>query len=68
MEDELRGVPVLVFANKQDMPHALTVGQITEGLDLFKEKNRKWFIQSCSATNGDGIYEGLDWLSRAIYP
>lgn len=61
-------MPVLVFANKQDLPHSLSLTQVTEGLDLSKQKDRKWFVQSCSATSGNGIYEGLDWLSRAIYP
>lgn len=33
-EDELKGVPVLVFANKQDLPRAMSVGEITEALRL----------------------------------
>merc|ERR1712028_299907 len=28
--------------------------------------NRQWFIQSACATTGDGLYEGLDWLSRTL--
>jgi ADP-ribosylation factor protein 1 len=26
----------------------------------------EWFIQPCSATLGEGLYEGLDWLSDAL--
>lgn len=33
-EDELRGVALLVFANKQDLPRAMSVGDITEALSL----------------------------------
>lgn len=33
-EDELRDVPVLVFANKQDLPRAMSVDDITEALSL----------------------------------
>lgn len=33
-EDELRDVPLLVFANKQDLPGAVPAGDITEALRL----------------------------------
>lgn len=33
-EDELRGVALLVFANKQDLPRAMSVSDITEALCL----------------------------------
>lgn len=33
-EDELRGVAVLVFANKQDLPRAMSGSDITEALRL----------------------------------
>ncbi|KAM3621210.1 uncharacterized protein V6R79_007958 [Siganus canaliculatus] len=33
-EDELRGVALLVFANKQDLPRAMSVSDITEALGL----------------------------------
>jgi ADP-ribosylation factor protein 1 len=26
----------------------------------------QWFIQSTCATSGEGLYEGLDWLSTNI--
>lgn len=33
-EDELRGVALLVFANKQDLPRAMSVGDVAEALRL----------------------------------
>jgi small GTP-binding protein len=64
LSDELlRGVPLLVYANKQDLPRALLVAEITERLELDQLMTRSWFIQSCCAVTGDGLYEGLDWLS-----
>lgn len=33
-EDELRSVALLVFANKQDLPRAMSVSDITEALGL----------------------------------
>merc|ERR1712146_394601 len=63
-EDELRDAVVLVFANKQDLPKALKVKNITEALGLDKMR-RQWFVQGTCATSGDGLYEGLDWLSSS---
>eukprot|EP00465_Bigelowiella_longifila_P000686 CAMPEP_0185280738 /NCGR_PEP_ID=MMETSP1359-20130426/66319_1 /TAXON_ID=552665 /ORGANISM="Bigelowiella longifila, Strain CCMP242" /LENGTH=180 /DNA_ID=CAMNT_0027876075 /DNA_START=32 /DNA_END=574 /DNA_ORIENTATION=+ len=64
-EDELRDAVVLVFANKQDLPGALNVKQVTEGLGLDKLR-RRWYVQGTCATSGDGLYEGLDWLASAV--
>merc|ERR1712054_143060 len=64
-EDELRDAVVLVFANKQDLPKALKVKNITEALGLDKMR-RQWFVQGTCATSGDGLYEGLDWLSSTL--
>mmetsp|Transcript_42651 Transcript_42651/g.84128 ORF Transcript_42651/g.84128 Transcript_42651/m.84128 type:complete len:183 (+) Transcript_42651:197-745(+) len=65
-EDELREAVLLVFANKQDLPNAMTAAEITDKLQLHSLKSRNWFIQSTCATTGDGLYEGLDWLSRTL--
>ena len=65
-EDELREAKLLVFANKQDLPDAMTVAEISNSLGLSTLRNRDWFIQPTSAPAGDGLYEGLDWLSKAV--
>ena len=59
-EDELRDAVLLVFANKQDLPNAMSVAEVTDKLGLHSIRNRKWYIQSTCATSGDGLYEGLD--------
>merc|ERR1712157_285672 len=65
-EDELRDAAVLVLANKQDLPNAMSVNEVTEKLGLNHLRNRQWYIQSTCATTGDGLYEGLDWLSNTL--
>ena len=65
-EDELKGAALLVLANKQDLPNAMQVFAIADALELTKLRNRSWFIQSACATTGDGIYEGLDWLTISL--
>ncbi|CAI0561288.1 unnamed protein product [Linum tenue] len=57
---------ILVFANKQDMKGAMTPAEVGQGLGLFELKNRKWHIQGTCALKGDGLYEGLDWLSSTL--
>merc|ERR1711990_157960 len=64
-EDELRDAIVLVFANKQDLPNALSVTELTEKLGL-NQLRRKWYAQAACATQGTGLYEGLDWLSAEL--
>jgi len=65
-EDELRDAILLVFCNKQDLPQALSVAEVTERLQLNTIRNRAWYIQATCATTGDGLYEGLDWLSNTL--
>ncbi|EER06928.1 ADP ribosylation factor 1, putative [Perkinsus marinus ATCC 50983] len=65
-EEELRDACVLVFANKQDLPNAMTITEVREKLGLQSLKHRNWYIQSACATTGDGLYEGFDWLSKTL--
>jgi hypothetical protein len=43
-----------------------TVATISQHLGLLELRNRKWFVQSCSAVSGDGLYEGFDWLANTL--
>merc|ERR1712232_1509807 len=54
-EDELREAKLLVFTNKQDLPNAMSVAEVTDKLGLHALRNRKWYIQSCCACSGDGL-------------
>lgn len=65
-EDELRDAILLVFANKQDLPNAMSTSELTEKLGLNQLRNKKWYIQAACATQGNGLYEGLDWLSNEL--
>ncbi|CAI0438613.1 unnamed protein product [Linum tenue] len=65
-EEELKGAIVLIFANKQDLPGALDDAAVTEALELHKIKSRQWSIFKTCAVKGEGLYEGLDWLSNTL--
>merc|ERR1711924_191305 len=63
-EEEMRDAVLLVLANKQDLPGTMTAAEVSDKLGLHSLRNRQWFVQSACATKGDGLYEGLDWLTR----
>mmetsp|Transcript_1483 Transcript_1483/g.2221 ORF Transcript_1483/g.2221 Transcript_1483/m.2221 type:complete len:182 (-) Transcript_1483:137-682(-) len=65
-EEQLRNAAVLVYANKQDLPHAFTAAEVAEKLHLPTNRHHAWYIQSTCAVSGDGLYEGLDWLTRRL--
>merc|ERR1712190_80008 len=65
-EEEMRDAALLVLANKQDLPYAMSTSEVAEKLGLNDLRRREWFVQSACATTGDGLFEGLDWLSRTL--
>jgi ADP-ribosylation factor protein 1 len=65
-EDALKDCVLLVLANKQDLPNAMSVRGVAEGLRLRELRRRAWHVHGTCATVGDGLYEGLDWLMHAI--
>ena len=67
-EDKLAGVPLLVFANKQDLLSALPASDISLGLNLTAIRDRAWHIQACSAKSGDGLAEGMTLCVPARVP
>ncbi|CAE7226571.1 ARF3 [Symbiodinium sp. CCMP2592] len=66
IEDELADKPLLVFANKQDLPNAMSDKELVDKLSLNQIRERRWFIQESVATKGQGIYEGFEWLARQL--
>lgn len=78
-EESLVGVPVLVFANKQDLQFALEAEEVMSTLDLMNITGRTWNIQACSAVTKEGkilitylimislgLQEGMEWLVKTI--
>lgn len=65
-EEELKDAALLVFANKQDQPGAKGAGEISEALRLGELRDRNWSIMACSAVDGSGVNEGMDWLVQTV--
>jgi ADP-ribosylation factor protein 1 len=64
-DSEMHNIPVLILANKQDLPYALSVSAVAQKLQLSSLPN-KWFVAKTCATSGEGLYEGLDWLTNTL--
>ncbi|GLT64526.1 hypothetical protein SLA2020_370120 [Shorea laevis] len=65
-DNELDNASVLVFANKQDVGNPMTVSEVADKLGPYSLEQRRWYIQATSAITGEGLYEGLNWLSSNI--
>lgn len=65
-EEKIAGVPILIFANKQDLIGAMSAEEIAVRLDLTDTRDRRWHIQSCSALTGEGLDEGISWVVRQV--
>jgi ADP-ribosylation factor-like protein 6 len=61
---DVRGgsAPLLVFANKSDLPGALEAADVSLMLGLPALQGRAWQIQASNALSGDGVALGLAWL------
>ena len=65
-EDELRDAILLVFANKQDLPNAMSAAEVSDELGLHGVRNRQWHVETSSATTGAGLFEGFEWLHGVL--
>jgi small GTP-binding protein len=61
----LQNIPFLIFANKQDLPNALTKDQMCRQMGLFLY-SRKYNVVQSTGTTGEGVQEGFTWLSKNI--
>ncbi|KAJ9618658.1 ADP-ribosylation factor, Arf Arf6 [Taxawa tesnikishii (nom. ined.)] len=64
---EMKDALLLVFANKQDISGAMRPQEVSEALNLSAiAKNHVWKVEPSCATTGEGIFEGLAWLSSHV--
>lgn len=64
--EDLKQAGVLIFANKQDIKGSMSVAEISEQLNLTSIKDHGWHIQACCALTGEGLYQGLEWITNHI--
>ena len=65
-EDLGPDVPILIFANKQDLGGALPAHDVAEKLGVDRIRGRQVYVQKCIAKSGEGLHEGFAWLSERL--
>ncbi|XP_067330097.1 ADP-ribosylation factor-like protein 14 [Channa argus] len=65
--DQLKGRPLILLANKQDVSGALTATELKDKFNLRKIcSDRDWFVQPCSASTGVGVTEAFKQVAQMI--
>ena len=59
-------VPLLIFANKQDVKNAASAEEVEEALNCKRLPVKCYKVVECCAKNGDRINEGLDWMNAQL--
>jgi len=65
-EEGLAGIPVLIFANKQDLLGAMSAAEVMSELELTSQKDRFVHVQACSAKTGEGLEDGIKELLKNV--
>jgi len=63
--EQLQKIPLLVFANKSDIPTALSHNDVMLEMDLKNSLHNKksWQICASSGLTGEGLQEGMKWVT-----
>ncbi|OAY75914.1 ADP-ribosylation factor-related protein 1-like [Ananas comosus] len=64
--EDLRGAPLLILANKQDLPGSISAEDVARYLDLKELDERLYMFQAVSSYDGTGIKFGIDWLVEVM--
>lgn len=59
-------IPILILANKQDLPEARSAGEVARSLDLHKLVKHSYAIVPTSAASGFNLEDALEWLRQRI--
>lgn len=65
-DSNLENVPLMVLANKTDVPDSMTLNEVCQQLDLEKCTDRAWQIQACSGLKGLGLQQAFQTVAKLI--
>lgn len=65
-DEHLKGVPLMVLANKKDLPNSMTIREVSGMLDLDSYTDRVWEIQACSALKGLGLQQAFISIAKLL--
>uniref|UniRef100_A0A8C1V1G3 ADP-ribosylation factor-like protein 11 n=1 Tax=Cyprinus carpio TaxID=7962 RepID=A0A8C1V1G3_CYPCA len=66
-DEHLKGVPLMVLANKKDLPNSLTIRDVSILLELDSYTDRVWEIQACSALKGLGLQQAFLSIAKLMH-
>ena len=59
-------MPILFFANKNDAKETMSSVKVSQMLGLEKIMDKPWHICPANTTTGEGLSEGVEWLTSRI--
>lgn len=65
-DPNLEDVPLMVLANKTDLPNSMALNEVCQHLDLENCTDRTWEIQECSAAKGLGLQQAFLSVAKLI--
>lgn len=65
-DSNVEDVPLMVLANKTDVPDSMTINEVCQQLDLENCKDRTWEIQACSGLKGLGLQQAFQSVAKLI--
>ncbi|KAL1022269.1 hypothetical protein UPYG_G00024470 [Umbra pygmaea] len=65
-DENMKGVPLTVLANKQDLPNSMNIRELSNQLDLPSYKHQAWEIQACSGLKGLGLHQAFLSVAKQI--
>ncbi|XP_063068586.1 ADP-ribosylation factor-like protein 11 [Engraulis encrasicolus] len=66
-DENMKGVPLMVLANKKDLPNSMTIREVSNQLELPSYTDqRSWEIQGCSALQGLGLQQAFLSVAKLI--
>ncbi|XP_064605565.1 ADP-ribosylation factor-like protein 6 [Liolophura sinensis] len=61
-----RRIPILFFANKMDMREAVSSVKCSSLMGLEQVRDKPWHICASNAKTGEGLHEGVEWLTDQL--
>ncbi|KAK3841589.1 MAG: hypothetical protein J3R72DRAFT_401147, partial [Linnemannia gamsii] len=63
---DTRDTLLLILATRYDASRAQNLADIRDVFQTELKKERKWRVQGCKASTGEGILEGLEWVATQL--
>ena len=61
-----KDIPLLILANKQDLPRAISEEEITEALELRSLQSSLWSVELACSITGEGLDTGVEVMHSMI--